>query len=154
SRSLCTWGRLHSLRARAALFELRDRRDMAPRPSCELPALRHLDSAVNTQASLSRTHLPSRLHSSSETTSSSSATIFSKPDLRLPTPPSKIATDMPVPLCGTSRASPRTAYYRCKFPAEYAIAEEQHPKTLYVREQAIVPSLDEWIGSLFADEHL
>ena len=46
------------------------------------------------------------------------------------------------------------AYYRCKFPAEYAITEERHPKTIYVREQAIVPSLDEWIGSLFAEEHL
>jgi len=46
------------------------------------------------------------------------------------------------------------AYYRCKFPAEYAIAEDQHAKTIYVREQAIVPSLDTWIGSLFTDEHL
>ena len=46
------------------------------------------------------------------------------------------------------------AYYRCKFPAEYAVAEEQHPKTVYVQERSIVPSLDEWIGSLFADEHL
>ncbi len=46
------------------------------------------------------------------------------------------------------------AYYRCKFPAEYAITEEQHAKTVYVRENAIVPSLDEWIGSLFAEEHL
>ncbi len=46
------------------------------------------------------------------------------------------------------------AYYRCKFPNEYAVAEGQHGKTVYVREDAIVPSLDEWIGSLFADEHL
>lgn len=46
------------------------------------------------------------------------------------------------------------AYYRCKFPAEYAITENQHAKTVYVRERAIVPSLDTWIGSLFADERL
>ncbi len=46
------------------------------------------------------------------------------------------------------------AYYRCKFPAEYAITAEEHPKTVYVSEQAIVPSLDGWIGSLFAEEHL
>ncbi len=46
------------------------------------------------------------------------------------------------------------AYYRCKFPAEYAITTEQHAKTVYVREHAIVPSLDAWIGSLFAEEHL
>src|SRR4051812_28255188 len=45
-------------------------------------------------------------------------------------------------------------YYRCKFPAEYAIAEEQHAKTVYIQEHAIVPSLDEWIGSLFADNRL
>ena len=46
------------------------------------------------------------------------------------------------------------AYYRCKFPAEYAVTEQQHAKTIYVQEAAIVPSLDEWIGSLFAEEHL
>jgi site-specific DNA recombinase len=46
------------------------------------------------------------------------------------------------------------AYYRCKFPAEYAITEQQHAKTVYVREDAIVPSLDIWIGSLFAEAHL
>ena len=34
------------------------------------------------------------------------------------------------------------------------ITEGQHAKTVYVREDAIVPSLDEWIGSLFAEEHL
>jgi DNA invertase Pin-like site-specific DNA recombinase len=46
------------------------------------------------------------------------------------------------------------AYYRCKYPTEYAIAEAQHSKTTYVREAAIVPSLDDWISSLFAEEHL
>ncbi|MBF6554859.1 MAG: recombinase family protein [Acidimicrobiales bacterium] len=46
------------------------------------------------------------------------------------------------------------AYYRCKFPSQYAITAEQHPKTVYVREEAIVPSLDERIGSLFAEEHV
>ena len=48
----------------------------------------------------------------------------------------------------------QNAYYRCKFPAEYAITEEEHAKTVYVREKAIVPSLDAWIGSLFAEERL
>jgi site-specific DNA recombinase len=46
------------------------------------------------------------------------------------------------------------AYYRCKFPTEYAVAEGQHGKTVYVREAAIVPGLDTWIASLFDDEHL
>jgi site-specific DNA recombinase len=46
------------------------------------------------------------------------------------------------------------AYYRCKFPTEYAVAEGQHGKPAYGCENAIVPGLDQWIGSLFADEHL
>ena len=46
------------------------------------------------------------------------------------------------------------AYYRCKFPFEYAVAEDKHAKTVYVRENAIVPSLDAWIAGLFDDEHL
>ncbi|MEO5839434.1 MAG: recombinase family protein [Acidimicrobiales bacterium] len=45
------------------------------------------------------------------------------------------------------------AYYRCKFPSEYAVAEDKHPKTVYVREIAVVPGLDEWIGTLFDDDH-
>jgi site-specific DNA recombinase len=36
-------------------------------------------------------------------------------------------------------------YYRCKFPYEYAVAEGEHGRTVYVREDAIVPSLDAWI---------
>jgi hypothetical protein len=46
------------------------------------------------------------------------------------------------------------AYYRCMFPTEYAAANARHGKTVYVRENAIVPKLDEWIGCLFSDEHL
>jgi site-specific DNA recombinase len=45
------------------------------------------------------------------------------------------------------------AYYRCKFPSEYAVAEDKHARTVYVREIAVVPGLDEWIGALFEDEH-
>jgi site-specific DNA recombinase len=48
----------------------------------------------------------------------------------------------------------RQAYYRCKFPAEYAIAAEQHDRTVYVREGSLVPGLDEWLAGLFDDEHL
>ena len=46
------------------------------------------------------------------------------------------------------------AYYRCKFPAEYAVAEDKHAKTVYVREDVVVPGLDAWIAGLFDDEHL
>jgi hypothetical protein len=45
-------------------------------------------------------------------------------------------------------------YYRCKFPAEYAIAEQQHPKTIYIREAAITPSIDQWLAQLFDDDHI
>lgn len=45
------------------------------------------------------------------------------------------------------------AYYRCTFPSEYAVAEDKHAKTVYVRENAIVPGLDQWIGTLFDDHH-
>lgn len=45
-------------------------------------------------------------------------------------------------------------YYRCKFPTEYAASEAQHAKTVYVREDAIVPALDSWISDLFDDDHL
>jgi hypothetical protein len=45
-------------------------------------------------------------------------------------------------------------YYRCTFPTEYAVAAEQHAKTIYVKEASIVPALDSWLGELFTDEHL
>jgi site-specific DNA recombinase len=46
------------------------------------------------------------------------------------------------------------AYYRCKFPVEYAIAAEAHPRTVYVREAAMVPALDGWLATIFDPEHL
>jgi hypothetical protein len=46
------------------------------------------------------------------------------------------------------------AYYRCKFPSQYAVAEGQHGRTVYVREAAIVPGPDAWIATLFDNEHL
>lgn len=46
------------------------------------------------------------------------------------------------------------AYYRCKFPTEYAVTEDKHPKTVYLREDSVLPSLDGWISQLFDPEHL
>ncbi len=46
------------------------------------------------------------------------------------------------------------AYYRCKFPAEYAITEDKHPKTVYLREEDVIPSLDNWIAQLFDADNL
>ena len=45
-------------------------------------------------------------------------------------------------------------YYRCKFPAEYAVTEQQHTKTVYVKEASIVPPVDEWLSGLFTDDHI
>jgi hypothetical protein len=40
-------------------------------------------------------------------------------------------------------------YYRCKFPAEYAVKERQHAKTVYVKEASILPAIDGWLAGLF-----
>ncbi|TDB85603.1 recombinase family protein [Actinomadura sp. KC216] len=43
------------------------------------------------------------------------------------------------------------AYYRCRFPEEYALANKvQHPRNVYVREDAVVPALDRWLCRYFA----
>lgn len=48
-----------------------------------------------------------------------------------------------------------TARYRCRYPSEYAIANEMdHPLTAYVKEAAIVPRLDAWIAGLFDEANL
>jgi site-specific DNA recombinase len=45
--------------------------------------------------------------------------------------------------------------YRCLYAANYAAVKGlDHPKAVYVRESAIVPKLDEWIGTLFDPANL
>src|SRR5438445_1347202 len=47
------------------------------------------------------------------------------------------------------------AYYRCRFPSEYALtAELDHPKTVYVQEEPIVAALDRWLAKLFDAQHI
>jgi site-specific DNA recombinase len=47
------------------------------------------------------------------------------------------------------------AHYRCRYPTEYALANEiDHPRTVYVREDVIVPALDSWLARIFDPEHL
>jgi site-specific DNA recombinase len=42
------------------------------------------------------------------------------------------------------------AHYRCRVPAEYALANRvEHPPTIYLREDQVVPALDEWIATVF-----
>ena len=42
------------------------------------------------------------------------------------------------------------AYYRCCYSTEYALPRRaQRPKTVYVREEQIVPPLDDWLAGVF-----
>lgn len=45
-------------------------------------------------------------------------------------------------------------YYRCRFPQEYALANKvEHPRNVYLREDAAVPRLDRWLARLFEPRH-
>jgi site-specific DNA recombinase len=47
------------------------------------------------------------------------------------------------------------AYYRCRYPAEYAAASSfQHPKSVYLREVDVVGRLDDWLAELFSPSNL
>lgn len=46
-------------------------------------------------------------------------------------------------------------HYRCRFATDRApVPGLDHPKNVYIRESAIVPKLDEWIGTLFDPANL
>lgn len=46
-------------------------------------------------------------------------------------------------------------HYRCSFPAEYGTANGlDHPRSVYVREELVVPPLDLWIARVFAPSGL
>jgi DNA invertase Pin-like site-specific DNA recombinase len=46
-------------------------------------------------------------------------------------------------------------YYRCRFPAEYALANKvDHPKTVYLREADLLGQLDQWLAERFAPNSL
>lgn len=46
------------------------------------------------------------------------------------------------------------AHYRCVFAANYGTVKDlDHPRSVYVRESAIVPKLDEWLAGLFSPEN-
>ena len=47
------------------------------------------------------------------------------------------------------------SYYRCRFPTEYALANKiDHPRNVYVREDAFDTQVNRWIASLFDPEHI
>jgi site-specific DNA recombinase len=46
-------------------------------------------------------------------------------------------------------------YYRCMFPAQYALASRiDHPRTVYLREAEVVPELDDWLATTLDPAHL
>lgn len=47
------------------------------------------------------------------------------------------------------------AHYRCRFPSEYAAQKGiDHPRTVYLREDRIVPVLDDWLATSFEPGNL
>lgn len=47
------------------------------------------------------------------------------------------------------------AYYRCRFPQEYALANQvEHPSNVYLREDALTDPLDTWLASAFTPHRL
>jgi site-specific DNA recombinase len=45
----------------------------------------------------------------------------------------------------------KQAYYRCRFPEQYALANKiDHPKVVYLREAEILEPIDEWLASAFS----
>jgi DNA invertase Pin-like site-specific DNA recombinase len=47
------------------------------------------------------------------------------------------------------------AYYRCRFPQEYALVNEyDHPKVVYLREAEILEPIDAWLATAFAPERI
>ncbi|WP_083828278.1 MULTISPECIES: recombinase family protein [Protofrankia] len=47
------------------------------------------------------------------------------------------------------------AYYRCRYPQEYALANHiHHPSNVYVREDAVLPALDTWLATTLTPPRL
>jgi DNA invertase Pin-like site-specific DNA recombinase len=61
-------------------------------------------------------------------------------------------------LCGRRMGGQHThgdAYYRCRYPTEYALANDvDHPRTVYLREDGVVRELDRWLAGVFDPENL
>jgi site-specific DNA recombinase len=49
----------------------------------------------------------------------------------------------------------KAPYYRCRFPVEYAIANQiEHPRNVSVREDTVLPKLDQWLAVEFAPHRI
>ena len=48
-----------------------------------------------------------------------------------------------------------TPYYRCRFPAEYALANHiDHPLSVFLREAAVIGEVDHWLARELAPHRL
>ncbi|MER7544782.1 recombinase family protein [Spirillospora sp. NPDC127506] len=46
-------------------------------------------------------------------------------------------------------------YYRCRFPEEYGLANKiEHPRNVYVREDHLLPELDQWLSLVLAPHRI
>jgi site-specific DNA recombinase len=46
-------------------------------------------------------------------------------------------------------------YYRCRFPVEYALVNKlEHPRNVTLRQDTLLPPLDEWLAGKFAPRYL
>jgi site-specific DNA recombinase len=46
-------------------------------------------------------------------------------------------------------------HYRCVYPTEYGLANTTaHPRSIYLREEQLIPSLDHWLVQAFAPNRL
>ena len=56
-------------------------------------------------------------------------------------------------LCGrkmSGKWNNEQAYYRCRYPAEYALANRvSHPKNVYLKEADVLGHVDDWLAELF-----
>ncbi|MFI6166418.1 hypothetical protein ACIBCN_06475 [Nocardia sp. NPDC051052] len=47
------------------------------------------------------------------------------------------------------------AHYRCRFPAEYALANKiDHPTVVYLREERIIDPIDSWLAQVFRRDQI
>ncbi len=46
-------------------------------------------------------------------------------------------------------------HYRCRYPSEYALANKvDHPRTVYLREDVVLPPLDRWLAGVFDPDRI
>ena len=52
---------------------------------------------------------------------------------------------------GCKASTTTAAYYRCRYPKEYALASHvRHPGNVYLREADVLPAIDRWLAVIFA----